>query len=169
MLQEFFTLNYLSALTTGRNDDSRFTPCFLIKNSGPSHLCAAPSPQPPSRSHSPSATYDRHGMFTALSLQLTKTYRFAAIHPAPLARPFSKGLHADGYSHLLNILVSKFPLGEGGRPKAGGWIRLAEADSAKQVNTPMAEPRYCRFAASILRLWRGPSLRACMLMDILTY
>ena len=77
--------------------------------------------------------------------------------------------HADGYFRLLNIPISKFPLGEGGRPKDGGWIRLAEAESAKQVNMPMAELRYCGFAASILRLWRDPSPRACMLMDILTY
>jgi hypothetical protein len=69
--------------------------------------------------------------------------------------PISKGLHAGGYSHLfenngkrvppspracmlagiltcLRITASEFPLREGGRPKAGGWIRLGEAGPAKQ-------------------------------------
>ena len=55
----------------------------------------------------------------------------------------------------MNIPISKFPLGEEGRPEAGGWIRLAEADSAKPVNTPIAKLRYSRFAPSILRLWWG--------------
>ena len=38
-----------------------------------------------------------------------------------------------GWTYTLRISVSKFPLGEGGRPKAGGWIRLEEAGAAKQL------------------------------------
>ena len=36
------------------------------------------------------------------------------------------------------------PLGEGGGPKGGGWIRIEEAGSAKQVK---------RLRESILSLW----------------
>ena len=39
-----------------------------------------------------------------------------------------------GWSYTLRIPASKFPLREGGRPKAGGWIRLEEAGAAKQLS-----------------------------------
>ena len=38
-----------------------------------------------------------------------------------------------GILTCLRITASEFPLREGGRPKAGGWIRLEEAGAAKQL------------------------------------
>ena len=60
--------------------------------------------------------------------------RLRRIHPPPLARPFSKGLHArdnftSGIFTVVRITVNMCPLGEGGSPKGRGWIRLEEAGS----------------------------------------
>ena len=63
MLQELFPLNYKSALTTGRNDDFRFTPGFLIKNQLRFPICATP--------HSLQPLFT-HIMLTPISLLLTE-------------------------------------------------------------------------------------------------
>ena len=42
------------------------------------------------------------------------TAAIPSIHPAALPRPFSKGLHGRGLSHILGIPVSECPLGDGG-------------------------------------------------------
>ena len=63
----------------------------------------------------------------------------------------------------MQITVNEFPLGEGGRPKAGGWIRLAEAESSPQRHPAKVELGTRSFAASILHLWCAPSPRDCLL------
>ena len=56
-----------------------------------------------------------------------------------------------GWTYMLRIPVSKFPLEEGGRPKAGGWIRLAEAGAATQgIRTNPINPS-CAFGAALLQ------------------
>ena len=98
--------------------------------------------------------------------------RFRGFAAALLQGPAWLGWSNNGDVTFMRLTSSTCPLREGGGPKGRGWIRLEEAKSAEQGNKKTElgfeerELRFRGFAASILRLWRGPSPRACMLTDI---
>jgi hypothetical protein len=55
---------------------------------------------------------------------------------ASLARPFSKGLHGYGFSHLLRIPVSKCPLRGGGRPEGQGMDSPRRGETCEAGDFP---------------------------------
>ena len=57
---------------------------------------------------------------------------------------------------FVRITVIPCPLREGGRPKGGGWIRLAEAGPAKQVTSGMEE-RVLMFPHTAVYRYGDPS------------
>ena len=76
---------------------------------------------------------------------------WGGIHPAPLARPFSKGLLME----RIHSLFLSFRL-EDPSCAFGAALLQEPAHGADSLSFPFIPPR-----VSILRLWRGPSPRAC--------
>ena len=78
------------------------------------------------------------------------SYRLGGIHPAPLARPFSKGLLMER-SHSLFLLYRL----EDSSCTFGAPLLQGPTHGAESLSFPFIPPR-----GSILRLRRGPSPRA---------
>jgi|GEM_PF-5971080 len=78
------------------------------------------------------------------------SYRLGRIHPAPLARPFSKGLLMERIHSLF--LLYRF---EESSCAFRAALLQRPTHGAESLSFPFIPPR-----GSILRLWRGPSPRA---------
>ncbi len=83
-------------------------------------------------------------------VSLFSFYTASRIHPAPLARPFSKGLLIEQSHSLFLSFRLEDPSCAFGAPLLQGATHGAES-----LSFPFIPPR-----GSILRLWRGPSPRA---------
>ena len=97
-----------------------------------------------------------------LSCRCDELCLFEALHPAPLARPFSKGLLAGDYLTLAFMPLQRIvPLR--GTPSCAFGAALLQGPT----RGGLSHTRFYAAAAScassrhsILRLWRGPSPRA---------
>ena len=96
-----------------------------------------------------------------LSYRCDELCLFEALYPAPLARPFSKGLRAGIISHRLSCRCDELCLFEAlypaplARPFSKGLRTGIISHELSSATTNCASSRH-----SILRLWRGPSPRA---------
>ena len=113
------------------------------------------------RGPSPRA-YSRGIISYALSCRCDELCLFEALHPAPLARPFSKGLLAGDYLTWTFIPLRRVVPLRGALSCAFGAALLQGPTrgglSHMGFHTAAANCAYSRH--SILRLWRGPSPRA---------
>ena len=98
-----------------------------------------------------------------LSCRCGELCLFKALHPAPLARPFSKGLRAGDYLTWTFMPLRRIVPLRGTLSCAFGAALLQGPTRLGLSHTHFyAAAASCASSRhSILRLWRGPSPRAC--------
>ena len=97
-----------------------------------------------------------------LSCRCSELCLFEALHPAPLARPFSKGLHEGDYLTWAFIPLRRIVPLRGALSCAFGAALLQgpTRGGLSHMGFHAAATNCASSRHSILRLWRGPSPRA---------
>ena len=106
--------------------------------------------------------YSRGIISPGLSCRCSELCLFEALHPAPLARPFSKGLRAGDYLICAFMPLQRIvPLR--GTPSCAFGAALLQGPTRGglfHMDFYTAAASCASSRHSILRLWRGPSPRA---------